>query len=150
MTLQGFFPPPARLRSCSPTSSGAQKFIFLFLYLFYFILKLIPSFFCRYVEYVLAQAMAGNFIYSPLRKSFVSRISSGIKIERYASLSELVALCRLVGPNGLKYVEERLMRHVATTVGEIKVRYSFIFHFSCSSLEITCSLYPAGNDHPEL
>jgi len=94
--------------------------------------------------------MAGNFIYSPLRKSFVSRISSGIKIERYASLSELVALCRLVGPNGLKYVEERLMRHVATTVGEIKVRYSFIFHFSCSSLEITCSLYPAGNDHPEL
>ena len=83
-----------------------------------------------YVEYVLAQAMTGNFIYSPLRKSFVSRISSGIKIERYASLSELVALCRLVGPNGLKYVEERLMRHVATTVGEIKVRQaSFVLFF---------------------
>jgi hypothetical protein len=82
---------------------------------------LLLLFFNRYVEFVLAQAMSSNFLYSPLRKSFVSRISSGVKIERYASLSELIALCRLVGPNGLKYVEERLMRHAASVVGEIKV-----------------------------
>jgi len=73
-----------------------------------------------YIEYILAQAMSANFVYSPLRKAFVSKISSGLKIERYASFSELIALCRLVGPNGLKYVEERMMRFVATAVGEIK------------------------------
>jgi len=78
---------------------------------------------------VVNQALSGQAIYSPLRKSFVSKPNAASKIERYLSFSELLYFCRLVGPNGLKIVEDMTMKMISGTVAELKVFFFFFFFF---------------------
>jgi len=73
-----------------------------------------------YIESFLAAVQGGGIVYSPFRKGFVSKSLNPIKIEKFANITEFYALAQIIGPNGLKYFEERLMRTISTTVGEIK------------------------------
>ncbi|XP_059172077.1 membrane-associated protein Hem-like [Physella acuta] len=78
-----------------------------------------------YLEVLLMRVAcnAGQIVYSPSRKAFVT-VSQGdgsaLAAEEYADLTELRALAELIGPYGMKYLGERLMLNIAGQVDEIK------------------------------
>eukprot|EP00048_Salpingoeca_helianthica_P015488 m.227034 g.227034 ORF g.227034 m.227034 type:complete len:1121 (-) comp17108_c0_seq1:180-3542(-) len=73
-----------------------------------------------YVNFIAENARTGNIIFSPSRQLFVSRAPGKIRAEDYTDLSELRALAGLLGPHGLKQLQEELLRHVSANVVEMK------------------------------
>ncbi|XP_064603762.1 membrane-associated protein Hem-like isoform X2 [Liolophura sinensis] len=75
-----------------------------------------------YLEVLMRRVSAGNIVYSPNQKAFVSLVADPQfpSAEEYADLMELRALAELIGPYGMKYMGERLMIHVASQVEELK------------------------------
>ena len=73
-----------------------------------------------YVSVLLRKTSQGGILYSPSRKSFVSRSNNPFKAEEYSDRSELCALCELIGPYGVRLVGERLMEQVSSQTKEVK------------------------------
>ncbi|XP_003739913.2 membrane-associated protein Hem [Galendromus occidentalis] len=76
-----------------------------------------------YLEVLLRRATAGHIVFSPFQRSFVT-ISQDPQIpytaEEYSDVNELRALAELLGPYGIKHLNESLMWHVASQVSELK------------------------------
>lgn len=67
---------------------------------------------------------AGNICYSPNQRAFVSLTADGavpFNAEEFSDIGELRALAELVGPYGMKLLNETLTWHVASQVQELKV-----------------------------
>jgi len=83
----------------------------------------------RYSEVLLRRVSAGNICYSPNQRAFVSLTADGavpFNAEEFSDIGELRALAELVGPYGMKLLNETLTWHVASQVQELKVsNYSF-------------------------
>lgn len=82
--------------------------------------------FHRYSEVLLRRVSAGNICYSPNQRAFVSLTADGavpFNAEEFSDISELRALAELVGPYGMKLLNETLTWHVASQVQELKVSY---------------------------
>lgn len=80
--------------------------------------------FYRYSEVLLRRVSAGNICYSPNQRAFVSLTADGavpFNAEEFSDISELRALAELVGPYGMKLLNETLTWHVASQVQELKV-----------------------------
>lgn len=79
-----------------------------------------------YLEVLLRRVTCnvGQIIYSPNQKAFVSLSVDGQQVpfaaEEYADLIELRALAELIGPYGMKFMGEKLMKHVANQIDELK------------------------------
>ncbi|ESO00384.1 hypothetical protein HELRODRAFT_101134 [Helobdella robusta] len=76
-----------------------------------------------YLDVLLRRIGAGHGIYSENHKAFISTVvdpQSNFFIEEYADLMELRALAELVGPYGMKYLNEKLMNHISNQFDEIK------------------------------
>ncbi len=61
-----------------------------------------------------------SVVWSPNRKAFVSRTGSVFRAEDYASLKELKALCRLLGPYGVKLLDQEVLKAVQGVVRKLK------------------------------
>ena len=60
----------------------------------------------------------GAVIYSPIRKSFVSRTT--FKVDDYCSTTELQSLVTLVGPLGIKLIDRQFLDLIAKNIAGIK------------------------------
>ncbi len=79
----------------------------------------------RYSEVLLRRVSAGHICFSPLQQAFVSLTAEGampFNAEEFSDVSELRALAELIGPYGMKLLNETLMWHTASQVQELKVR----------------------------
>nr|NVI74204.1 HEM-protein [Cucujiformia] len=76
-----------------------------------------------YSEILLRRVSGGNIIFSMNQRSFVSLTVEGsipFNPEEYSDVNELRALAELIGPYGMKQVNETLMWHIASQVVELK------------------------------
>lgn len=76
-----------------------------------------------YSEILLRRVSAGNICFSMNQKAFVSLTAEGaipFNAEEFSDLNELRALAELIGPYGMKHLNETLMWHVANQVLELK------------------------------
>nr|NVI74289.1 HEM-protein [Cucujiformia] len=76
-----------------------------------------------YSEVLLRRVSGGNIIFSMNQRSFVSLTVEGsipFNPEEYSDVNELRALAELIGPYGMKQMNETLMWHIASQVVELK------------------------------
>nr|NVI74167.1 HEM-protein [Cucujiformia] len=76
-----------------------------------------------YSEVLLRRVSGGNIIFSNNQRSFVSLTVEGsipFNPEEYSDVNELRALAELIGPYGMKQLNETLMWHIASQVLELK------------------------------
>eukprot|EP01088_Endostelium_zonatum_P020849 TRINITY_DN7889_c0_g1_i1.p1 TRINITY_DN7889_c0_g1~~TRINITY_DN7889_c0_g1_i1.p1 ORF type:complete len:1222 (-),score=181.06 TRINITY_DN7889_c0_g1_i1:62-3727(-) len=87
------------------------------------IAKLITSW---YADFVTKTLSLPGIMYSPLRKSFITRGGKEtskeitLPIEEYADYIELQSLCRIVGPFGVKALDREILKFIVFNVGAIK------------------------------
>lgn len=73
-----------------------------------------------YVEHIKEKGASGTATYSVLKKALISGGASAFKSQQFIDPSELNALCRLVGPYGVRYIDERLNQHIFLLTKDIK------------------------------
>ncbi|KJE88598.1 hypothetical protein CAOG_000229 [Capsaspora owczarzaki ATCC 30864] len=73
-----------------------------------------------YMDFLTRQVDTGHYAYSALRKSFVSRQDVPFKAEQFTDLPELMSLCQLIGPYGVRSLDEMIMKILTAEVGQIK------------------------------
>ncbi|CAG2161911.1 unnamed protein product [Oppiella nova] len=76
-----------------------------------------------YLEVLLRRVSAGHICYSPIQKAFVTLMIDGqipFCAEEFSDINELRSLAELIGPYGMKYLNESLMWHIASQVTELK------------------------------
>lgn len=76
-----------------------------------------------YLEILLRRVSAGHIIYSPLQRSFVSlAIESQLPFsaDEFSDVTELRSLAELIGPYGIKYLNESLVWYIVNQVNELK------------------------------
>ncbi|XP_077288371.1 nck associated protein 1 Hem [Arctopsyche grandis] len=76
-----------------------------------------------YSEILLRRVSAGNICFSMNQKAFVSLTAEGtipFNAEEFSDLNELRALAELIGPYGMKHLNETLMWHITSQVLELK------------------------------
>eukprot|EP00053_Salpingoeca_punica_P016483 m.155851 g.155851 ORF g.155851 m.155851 type:complete len:1117 (+) comp16973_c0_seq1:63-3413(+) len=71
-----------------------------------------------YVDLVMKNQLGITF--SPCRQCFVSRNQGSFRAEEYTDLSEMRALCTLLGPFGVRQLNEVLLTNVVAQLAEIK------------------------------
>lgn len=79
---------------------------------------------CRYSEILLRRVSAGHIVFSKNQRAFVSLTAEGAQpfaAEEFSDVNELRALAELIGPYGMKALNENLMWHIANQVQELKV-----------------------------
>ncbi|RWS03999.1 membrane-associated protein Hem-like protein [Dinothrombium tinctorium] len=77
-----------------------------------------------YLEVLLRRVSTGQIVYSPMQKAFVTLPSTENQIpfcaEEFSDVNELRALAELIGPYGMRNMNESLMWHIAGQVTELK------------------------------
>ncbi|CAG0879245.1 unnamed protein product [Cyprideis torosa] len=76
-----------------------------------------------YSDVLLRRVSGGQIIFSPVQRSFVSIVPDNVtpfSAEEYSDVNELRALADLVGPYGIKQLNETLMWHIARQVVELR------------------------------
>lgn len=76
-----------------------------------------------YLEALLRRVSTGHISYSRNQKAFVTLSAEGqlpFSAEEFSDINELRALAELIGPYGMKYLNESLMWHIASQVTELK------------------------------
>lgn len=79
---------------------------------------------CRYSEILLRRVSAGHIVFSENQRAFVSLTAEGAQpfaAEEFSDINELRALAELIGPYGMKALNENLMWHIANQVQELEV-----------------------------
>jgi hypothetical protein len=70
-----------------------------------------------YRELVLNDTAKGGICASPSRKAFVTLKAGQFKVEEYTDVTELEALCLLIGPYGFEQLDAILLDHISMYVG---------------------------------
>ncbi|GIY39488.1 hypothetical protein CDAR_538812 [Caerostris darwini] len=76
-----------------------------------------------YLEALLRRVSSGHISYSRNQRAFVTLSAEGnlqFSAEEYSDINELRALAELIGPYGMKYLNESLCWHIASQVTELK------------------------------
>ncbi|XP_039297547.1 membrane-associated protein Hem isoform X2 [Nilaparvata lugens] len=76
-----------------------------------------------YSEVLLRRVSAGNICFSLNQRAFVSLTAEGaipFNAEEFSDINELRSLVELIGPYGIKLLNETLMWHIASQVQELK------------------------------
>lgn len=82
-----------------------------------------------YAEVLLRRVSTGNICFSANQRAFVSlnaEAATPFSAEEYTDITELRALAELIGPYGMKHLNETLMWQIAGQVQELKVNLFFI------------------------
>jgi len=89
-----------------------------------------PALLFRYSEVLLRRVSAGNICFSNNQRAFVSLTAEGaipFNAEEFSDINELRALAELIGPYGMKLLNETLMWHIASQVQELKVCFHVVW-----------------------
>ncbi|OAF69348.1 hypothetical protein A3Q56_02925 [Intoshia linei] len=76
-----------------------------------------------YTNFFIRKVAEGNIVYSPTHMSFVSMLTETtlpFAAEEYGDITEMMALTRLIGPIGMKFLCEKVIWHVLAQYNEIK------------------------------
>lgn len=76
-----------------------------------------------YLEVLLRRVSTGHICFSRNQRAFVTLSAEGqipFSAEEFSDINELRALAELIGPYGMKYLNESLMWHIASQVTELK------------------------------
>ncbi|GFV82976.1 membrane-associated protein Hem [Trichonephila clavipes] len=76
-----------------------------------------------YLEALLRRVSSGHISYSRNQRAFVTLSAEGnlqFSAEEFSDINELRALAELIGPYGMKYLNESLCWHIASQVTELK------------------------------
>ncbi|KAI3642524.1 hypothetical protein MP228_012079 [Amoeboaphelidium protococcarum] len=73
-----------------------------------------------YVEYVRDRATYNVAVVSELKKQIVSHSQSTFKAQYYTDLTELIALCQIIGPSGVRIMDERFLHLIFHTLKDVK------------------------------
>ncbi|XP_076048024.1 nck associated protein 1 Hem isoform X3 [Oratosquilla oratoria] len=76
-----------------------------------------------YADILLRRVSAGHIVFSKNQRAFVSLTSEGAQpfaAEEFSDVNELRALAELIGPYGMKALNENLMWHIANQVQELR------------------------------
>uniref|UniRef100_UPI00358E413E nck-associated protein 1-like isoform X2 n=1 Tax=Myxine glutinosa TaxID=7769 RepID=UPI00358E413E len=76
-----------------------------------------------YLETLLRQVSNGLIAYSPAMKAFINLPAENeltFNAEEYSDIAEMRALAELLGPYGMKFLNESLMWHISSQVAELK------------------------------
>ncbi len=76
-----------------------------------------------YVQFVTTHLMGADksaVVWSPNRKAFVSKTGNAFRAEEYVNVTELRALCRLIGPYGVKLIDGEVLKIVAAVTRKLK------------------------------
>nr|XP_018671569.1 nck-associated protein 1 isoform X2 [Ciona intestinalis] len=82
-----------------------------------------------YLEVMLRQVSGGSTVFSEMRRHFVkvpnyadssSSNQPIINAEEYSNINELKALAQIIGPYGMKFLNESLVWHIASQITELK------------------------------
>lgn len=85
---------------------------------------------------LLRRVSAGHICFSPLQQAFVSLTAEGavpFNAEEFSDVNELRALAELIGPYGMKLLNETLMWHTASQVQELKVKITLYCGYEFNS-----------------
>lgn len=94
-----------------------------------------------YLDFVNRRLEYGAVIYSPVRKSFVSRTT--FRAEDYCSIIELQSLVKLVGPFGIKLIDRPLLDLIQKNLAGIRVCSSL--HYQPPSIIIIITIETLTN-----
>ncbi len=83
-------------------------------------IKPLVSWYVQFVSSHLMGADKGAVVYSSNRKSFVSRTGNVFRAEDFVSMLELRSLCRLIGPYGVKLLDQEVLKIVAAATRKLK------------------------------
>ncbi|KAJ3021788.1 Nck-associated protein 1 [Thoreauomyces humboldtii] len=73
-----------------------------------------------YLELLGSKATTGTICFSLNRRAFLSRSHLAFHAEDYTDYNELCALCELLGPQGIKFIDDQLCRMVGTLANCVK------------------------------
>ncbi|KAH6571166.1 hypothetical protein BASA60_007287 [Batrachochytrium salamandrivorans] len=73
-----------------------------------------------YCEFVVSKAVIGTTVYSKSRRSFCSITPSSVEAQTYTDSHELCALCELVGPQGIQFIDMKLTRQITILCGSVQ------------------------------
>ncbi|KAK5577165.1 hypothetical protein RB653_002103 [Dictyostelium firmibasis] len=73
-----------------------------------------------YVDLVSKKLNTPGVVFSPVKLGFISKAGTPFRAEEHADLTEMRALCDLVGPYGIKVIEREILRFILTTVASMK------------------------------
>ncbi|XP_078619670.1 nck-associated protein 1-like isoform X2 [Branchiostoma floridae x Branchiostoma japonicum] len=77
-----------------------------------------------YLEVLLRRVSTGQIMFSPNRHAFVNvgvdPNQVAVNAEEFSDISELRSLAELLGPYGMKFLNESLMWHISSQVAELK------------------------------
>jgi len=73
-----------------------------------------------YYDFLSKKLTIPGICYSPSRLGFVSRSGLLFRAEFYSDIDELKALCRLIGPYGVKLIERETIKYVLNNATSIK------------------------------
>lgn len=76
-----------------------------------------------YCDILLRRVSAGHIVYSKTQRAFVSLTQEGAQpfsAEEFSDVNELRALAELIGPYGMRALNENLMWHIVNQVTELK------------------------------
>lgn len=74
----------------------------------------------RYGDLVARKLNTPGVVYSPLREGFVSRAGLPFRADLYADVTEMRALCNVIGPYGCKMVDREVLKSILTSVNSLK------------------------------
>ncbi|KAJ3166104.1 hypothetical protein HDU88_003651 [Geranomyces variabilis] len=73
-----------------------------------------------YLEFLGSRATTGTICFSLNRRAFLSRTHLIFQAETYTDLNELCALCELVGPQGVRFIDEQLAKMIGSLGNTLK------------------------------
>jgi len=73
-----------------------------------------------YGEFVSKRLSTPGICYSANRKAFISRATMPFRAEEYSDLAELEALCRMIGPYGVKSIDREIMKFIVDNITGIR------------------------------
>ncbi|KAJ3030355.1 Nck-associated protein 1 [Rhizophlyctis rosea] len=82
--------------------------------------SLLVTYMVWYSEFVASKATTGNICHAPNRRSFVSKTHLQFQAELYTDINELKSLAELLGPTGIRFMDEKLVRIVASITASLK------------------------------
>ncbi|KAJ3050881.1 Nck-associated protein 1 [Rhizophlyctis rosea] len=82
--------------------------------------SLLVTYMVWYCEFIGSKATTGNICFAPNRRSFVSKSHLQFQTELYTDVNELRSLCELLGPQGIRFIDDKLVRVVASITASLK------------------------------
>ncbi|KAI8927379.1 Nck-associated protein 1 [Entophlyctis helioformis] len=73
-----------------------------------------------YCEFVGSKALNGTTVFSPRRHAFCNIAPASVEAELYTDAHELQALCELIGPQGVQFMDLKLTRQITIMTGSVQ------------------------------